>query len=105
MVIEIATEQEYANFEGAQLLDKSNIRSKIAFIRIYFSALVVNDYSYTHLREIPGSKLLVSLNHCYDKYATLEIFDLRNKGRATKVYSLDAVLGCNYKLLFCYLNE
>ena len=49
------------------------------------------------MREITGSQLLVSSHHSLDKYAKLEVFDLKNKGRATKVYSLDKVSGSNYK--------
>ena len=52
------------------------------------------------MREIPGSRLLVSLHHCHDKYANLEIVDLRNKGRAAKLYSLDGASGCNHKTCF-----
>ena len=56
-----------------------------------------DDESWTQVREIPGSRLLVSLHICHNKYANLEIFDLSNKGRAAKVYSLGRVFGGNYK--------
>ena len=54
----------------------------------------------THLREIPDSRLLVSIHHCWNKYATMEIFDLQIKGKAKRVYSLDRVFGSNYRNWF-----
>ena len=91
-VIEVATGQEYVKFKGPQLDCDSNNRNKIPFVVSFY--IIIGWYeSWTHVREIPGSRLLISLHHCHDKYASLEVFDLKNKGRATKVYSLGAVLG------------
>ena len=35
--------------------------------------------SWTHVKEIPNSKLLISLHHDSDDSATMEIFELSNK--------------------------
>ena len=43
--------------------------------------------------------MLISLHHCFENYASLEIFDLKDKDRARKVYSFDRVLGGKLKLI------
>ena len=82
------------DFEGPKLLNKSNNKSRI-FSLIRFCIPLDSDSNWGHLREIPGTKMLVSLYNCYDKYAMLEIFDLQNEGRAPKIHSFDRVFGSN----------
>ena len=46
----------------------------------------------TFVKEIPNTKLLVSLNYFYKKAANMAIFDLSKKV-AKKIYSFEEVLG------------
>ena len=46
------------------------------------------------LKEIPNTKLLVSVNHNYNNSANLEIYDLSQK-KKRKIYSFEEVRGCN----------
>ena len=41
------------------------------------------------------NKLLVSLQHCWDFSANMQIFDISKQGQAIKVYSFEEVLGGN----------
>ena len=51
-------------------------------------------YEYwTHVKEIASTGLLVSVHHCYDHSASLEVFDVSRKGQAKKIYSFEEVSG------------
>ena len=45
------------------------------------------------MKEIPGTKLLISLHHSRDSGANIEVFNLVKKGRPEKIYSFDEVVG------------
>ena len=51
------------------------------------------------MKEIANTKLLVSVNHCFDKSANLEVFDVSRKGQARKIYSFEEFSGSNIILL------
>ena len=53
------------------------------------------DYSWTHIKEIPNTPYLVSLHHSYYKSANIEIFDISNKGKIKKIFSLGKLNGGN----------
>lgn len=48
---------------------------------------------WTHVTEIPNTKLLVSLHHKSFKSANFELFDISKKGQANKIYSFEEVSG------------
>jgi hypothetical protein len=51
----------------------------------------------THVKEIPNTKLLVSLHYgYYQNSANMEIFDISKKGKANKIYSLGEVSGSEF---------
>ena len=56
------------------------------------------------MKEISGTKLLISLHHSSEKCAALEVFDLAKKGRPEKIYSFDEVIGCNSSLQIIRLS-
>ena len=58
-------------------------------------------YSWTHVKEIPNTKLLVSLQHNWEKAANLEIFDISKKDRINNIYSFGEVSGSS----IIYLNK
>ncbi len=43
--------------------------------------------NWSHVKEIPNTRLLISLNHNYIGSAKMEIFDLLQKQKARKIYS------------------
>ena len=48
---------------------------------------------WTHVKEIANTGLLVSVHHCYNKSANLEVFDVSRKGHTKKIYSATEVSG------------
>lgn len=50
----------------------------------------------SHLKEIPNSRLIVSLQHS-EHSANMEIYYLPKEGEAKKIYSLGEVFGSNFK--------
>ena len=45
------------------------------------------------MKEIPNTKLLVSLNHNSDKSANMSVFDISEKDQIKEIYSLGEVSG------------
>ncbi len=75
----------------------SKIRVIYFFIhRLKYSVFSKADYSWTHIKDIPSSGLLVSLHHSVMKSANMEIFDISQRGKVKKVYSFEEVLGSKY---------
>ena len=60
-----------------------------ADMRILFS----DDDSWTHVKEIPNTKLLVSLHHNWEKPANMAVFDISKKDQIKEIYSLGEVSG------------
>lgn len=56
------------------------------------------------MKEIPNTKLLVSLNHNYSESAKMEIFDLSQK-TVKRIDSFDRVLGGKRKLLLEFARK
>ena len=53
--------------------------------------------SWTHVKEISGTKLLISLHTTLAaSSANIEVFNLANKGRPETIYSFDEVVGCKF---------
>ena len=52
--------------------------------------------SCTHVKEIPGTRFLVSLQQSPETSANLAIYDISKKGRAKKIYSFEETYGCNF---------
>mgnify|MGYP000889969115 FL=1 len=57
--------------------------------------IMIIGWSHTHVKEIPNTKLLVSLHHNLEKAAGLEIFDISKKDQINKIYSFE-VFGGNF---------
>ena len=50
---------------------------------------------WTHVKEIPNTKLLVSLSQYKNKAANMAVFDISKKDHIKEIYSLDEVSeGC-----------
>ena len=92
-VIELENKQNYTNFEGVQLRTTSGTYILIVLL-IQFS--LYSGY-WTHVKEIPGTKLLVSLNHNCDYGANMAIFDLSRKN-AKAIYTFEEVAEMNLSI-------
>ena len=57
------------------------------------------------MKEIPYTKLLVSLHHCYDRSANMAVFDLSQKDQIKEIYSLGEVLGSTIIFYLHLLNN
>lgn len=94
-IINPETKEDHANFQGVQLKDASNHD-----LNLILRDLIILQGTYgswTHLKEISNSTLLVSLHHCRLKSANLEIFDTSQKGKVRKVYSNEETIGGNQR--------
>ena len=59
-----------------------------------FAMNLYSEHRYwTHVKEIPNTKLLISLQHSYQKCAKFKMFDISKKGVAKTVYTFEEVLG------------
>lgn len=76
-IIELETKKQYAYFEGAQLRQKFAIRG-----------------GWTHVKEIPNTRLLVSLNHDDEVSASMEVYDISKQDQVQKIYSFEEIRGC-----------
>ena len=57
------------------------------------------DNSWTHVKEIADTGLLVSVHHSWEKSASLEVFDVSQAGLAKKIYSFEEVFGCKISFI------
>jgi len=69
----------------------------------YFIAMIFIDSGWSHVKEIPNTKLLVSLDHRMNTSARMAIYDISKQGKINKVYSLGDVPGGI--LIFSYLHR
>ena len=65
----------------------------IQFPYISFCIYIGRYASWTHVKQIPNSNLLVSLHHCWDISANMEIFDIAQNGYVRKIYSFEETSG------------
>ena len=68
--------------------------------------LLGGNLSWTHVKEIPSTKLLVSLHHHRNKSANMSVFDISKRAQIKEIYSLGEVSGgsINYLLPSCLKN-
>ncbi len=88
-ILDSGTELNYVTFDGAMISDPGKFDSRMFFTQMI--TFIANGW--THIKEIPNTKLLVSLHHNKTESANMEIFDVLKKGRARKIYSLGEVSG------------
>ena len=78
-ICDLETKQDYAHFDGVKLQMGSG---------------------WPHLKEIPETRLLVSLHCSYYQSANMEVFDISNKGKIKTIYSFEEAIGSN--IIFIY---
>ena len=89
-LVEIETRQEFANFDGVELSKAGSIFQP--FILDSHLLTIYEDFSsWTHVKEIANTGLLVSVHHTSRNSANLELFDVSRKGQAKKIYSFEEV--------------
>ncbi len=88
-IIDLETKQNFVTFDGARI----NYKSKYEILEFSLIWLQFLGWSWTHVKEISNSKLLVSLQYDQNESVNLELFDISKKGKANKIYSLGEVSG------------
>src|SRR5690348_13908601 len=83
-IIEVESKQEYATFDGVQLKDNSNF---------FYTFEISTVDSWTHVKEISNSKLLISVHHAWKKSASMKLFDISRKEQVREIYFLEEVFG------------
>lgn len=61
--------------------------------------------AWSHVKEILNTRLLVSLHHCWNRSANMEIFEVSQKGKARKVYSFEEIKGGNNQISYANNNN
>lgn len=82
--IELDTKQNCSTFQSAQ------IPNGALCIQSSSNLTIVLGW-WTHVREIPNTNLLVSLNHHYSRSANMEIFQYSQK-KVNRIYSFEEVV-------------
>ena len=100
-VIDLDTKQSYASFKGVYI----SYRGRIQNLKLFEPEIVIIflDVSWTHVKEIPNTKLLVSLHHNAGTLANMAVYDISKKGQIHEIYSLGEVKGGILKL-FSFLR-
>lgn len=89
-IYEVETGLEHLTFSGPQLQYSPGGN-------LYAFSLMLAKLETTHVKEIPGTTLLISLNHKCFKTANFGIYDVSKKGRAKNVYTFDEAWGHGIK--------
>ena len=90
-IVDLNTKESYASFDGVQ----SSNQSKFSFSNYLEGDIVVIFLveSWTLVKEIPYTKLLVSLHHNYGKSANMTVYDISKKNQIKEIFSLDEISG------------
>mgnify|MGYP000875144563 CR=1 FL=1 len=88
-IIDLETKEYYAIFDGAKC-PGHHCNSRLFKFNLTAAFTVAG---WSHVKEIPSTKLLVSLHHSGLKSANMEIFDSSKKERPKKIYSFGEVRG------------
>ena len=81
--------ESYASFDGVKT---SYLSKKFVFVNYDASIILLGD-SWTRVKEIPNTELVVSLHHNYDESANMSVFDISKKDQIKEIYSLGEVTG------------
>ena len=80
------------------MVPKSEIQVKSRFVNTFNHRTDSEiEYSWTHVKEIPNTNLLVSLHHNAWESASMEVFEISKEEWVKKIYSLGEVSGGNFK--------
>ena len=97
-VVDFETNKPYASFDGVHVtINLVEFRSSYYFKT--GKTIIFLDYSWTHVKEIANTKLLVSLYHNRTESANMAVFDLSKQGQVNEIYSLGEVSG---RILTCF---
>ena len=96
-IVELESKQEFAHFEGVQLKHASSNFQFLVFDSNLTSIHAA--WSWPHLKGIANTGLLVSVHHCYDRSANLEVFDVSLRGQEKKIFSFEEVVGSRINLI------
>ncbi len=89
-VVNIDTMKSYANFQGT-FLGNSARNSEFFWSE---SKLIMIDYPWTYVREIPNTQFVCSLQHDDNTGSKLKIFDISCR-KINEVFSTEVIQGSN----------
>lgn len=92
-ITKLETKQRFADFDGVNLNDISRKIQPVDIYSIIMTIRLVPYACWSHVKELSNTGFLVSLQHCCDRSANLEVFDVSQKGRSKKIYSFEEVYG------------
>ena len=52
------------------------------------------------MKEIPDTKLLISLHYAFKSASNIALFDLSKKNKARKIYQFEEVTGSKYRFVY-----
>ena len=58
--------------------------------------------SRTHVKGIPNTRFLVSLNHIHERSASFEILDISKQMNSHKIYTFEETHGSNFSITKSY---
>ena len=99
-IADFNTKESYASFNGAKISD-SRKTQLFNYLRL-ICCNILGD-SRTLLKEIPNTKLLVSLHQNYYASANMVVFDISKKDQIKETYSLGEVSGGRIIIFLLYL--
>ena len=74
-----------------------NSKTQVVYFNLSFLFQIRSQYikgdSWTHVKEVANTGLLVSVRHNEENAANLEVFDVSQKGQPKKIYSFEEVSG------------
>src|SRR4051812_17730368 len=85
-IVDLQTKENYAAFRGVKISDRT--RNNTRKVTKNFS----NSYdleSWTHVKEIPNTKLFCSLYHLRDYASVLRIYSYSQKGKVKQVFTTE----------------
>ena len=91
-IVDFNTKQSYASFDGVKTIYLSKKFVFVNYLENDASIILLGD-SWTHVKEIPNTELVVSLHHNYEESANMSVFDISKKDQIKEIYSLGEVSG------------
>ena len=99
-IADFATKQIYASFDGAKITTTGTSGFSNP-LEVNVVIIFIGD-NWTHVKEIPNTKPLASLNQNRSHSANMIVFDISKKDQVKEIYSLGKISGGIVK--FCWLQ-
>ena len=98
-IVDLSTKENYASFNGVKTSDTG-----LGFQLFWgWYAVIFLGIHWTHVKEIPNTNLLVSLNHIKHYSANMSVYDISKADQIKEVYSLGEVSGKCIIIFFTFV--